>query len=100
MAYYLLTASKDATVYLQQPNQNTGLDEILEISKLYYGNVKDISHALLKFELGYISASISNSTIQLDEATLILKETKIWRVRQRFIITSAIFIATSITINP
>jgi hypothetical protein len=44
MAYYLLTASKDATVYLQQPNQNTGLDEILEISKLYYGNVKDISH--------------------------------------------------------
>jgi len=76
MAYYLLTASKDATVYLQQPNQNTGLDEILEISKLYYGNVKDISHALLKFELGYISASISNGTIQLDNATLILKETK------------------------
>jgi hypothetical protein len=76
MAYYLLTASKDATVYLQQPNQNTGLDEILEISKLYYGNVKDISHALLKFEVGYLSASISNSTIQLDEATLILKETK------------------------
>jgi hypothetical protein len=76
MAYYLLTASKDATVYLQQPNQNTGLDEILEISKLYYGNIKDIAHALLKFEVGYLSASISNSTIQLDEATLILKETK------------------------
>jgi hypothetical protein len=52
------------------------VDEILEISKLYYGNVKDISHALLKFELGYISASITNSTIQLDEATLVLKETK------------------------
>ena len=52
MAYYLLTASKDATVYLQQPNQNTGLDEILEISKLYYGNVKDISHALLKLQQG------------------------------------------------
>ena len=31
MAYYFLTASKDASVYLQQPNQNTGLDEILEI---------------------------------------------------------------------
>jgi hypothetical protein len=53
MAYYLLTASKDATVYLQQPNQNTGLDEILEISKLYYGNIKDIAHALLKFEVEY-----------------------------------------------
>ena len=74
MAYYLLTASKDATVYLQQPNQNTGLDEILEISKLYYGNVKDISHALLKFELGYISASISNSTIQLDLSLIHISE--------------------------
>jgi len=51
MAYYFLTASKDASVYLQQPNQNTGLDEILEISKIYYGNVKDVSRALLKFDV-------------------------------------------------
>ena len=51
MAYYFLTASKDASVYLQQPNQNTGLDEILEVSKVFYGNVKDVSHALLKFDL-------------------------------------------------
>ena len=76
MAYYLLTASKDATVYLQQPNQNTGLDEILEISKLYYGNIKDIAHALLKFEVGYLSASLSNTTLKMNEATLVLKETK------------------------
>jgi hypothetical protein len=76
MAYYFLTASKDATVYLQQPNQNTGLDEILEISKLYYGNIKDVSHTLLKFELGYLSASLSNGQLKLDEATAILKETK------------------------
>ena len=76
MAYLFLTASKDATVYLQQPNQNTGLDEILEIGKLYYGNIKDVSHALLKFETGFLSSSIQNGTIKLDEATLILKETK------------------------
>jgi hypothetical protein len=49
---YFLTASKDATVYLQQPNQNTGLDEILEVQKVYYGNIKDVSHALLKFDMG------------------------------------------------
>jgi hypothetical protein len=71
-----MTASKDATVYLQQPNQNTGLDEILEISKLYYGNIKDIAHALLKFEVGYLSASLSNNTLKMNEATLVLKETK------------------------
>jgi hypothetical protein len=76
MAYYFLTASKDASVYLQQPNQNTGLDEILEISKVYYGNIKDVSHALLKFDLGYVSASISNNSISMSSAELILKETK------------------------
>lgn len=74
MAYYFLTASKDATVYLQQPNQNTGLDEILEISKVYFGNVKDVSHALVKFEMGFLSASISAGTAKLKEAVLLLKE--------------------------
>ena len=76
MAYYFMTASKDATVYLQQPNQNTGLDEILEISKLYYGNIKDVSHTLLKFDVGYVSASISNNSITMSSAELILRETK------------------------
>ena len=76
MAYYFLTASKDASVYLQQPNQNTGLDEILEISKIYYGNIKDVSHTLIKFEHAYLSASISNGAIKFDTANLILKETQ------------------------
>ena len=76
MAYYFLTASKDASIYLQQPNQNTGFDEILEISKIYYGNVKDISHTLIKFDTGYISKSISDGSIKLADSTLILKETK------------------------
>ena len=76
MAYYFLTASKDASIYLQQPNQNTGFDEILEISKIYYGSVKDVSHCLIKFDTGYISKSISDGTIKLADSTLILKETK------------------------
>jgi hypothetical protein len=76
MGYYFLTASKDATLYLQQPNQNTGLDEIIEISKIYYGNIKDVSHALVKFEVGYISKSISDNSIGFNDATLILRETE------------------------
>jgi hypothetical protein len=76
MGYYFMTASKDASVYLQQPNQNTGLDEILEVSKLYYGNIKDVSRALLKFEIGYLSSSLVNGDIKMSEASLILKETK------------------------
>ena len=74
--YSFLTASKDASVYLQQPSQNTGLDEILEVSKIYYGNIKDVSRALLKFDLSYLSSSVSNASINLTEAKLILKETK------------------------
>jgi len=76
MAYYFITASKDASIYLQQPNQNTGLDEILEVSKVYYGNIKDISRALIKFELNHLSQSISNDNVELDEVVLILKETE------------------------
>ena len=76
MAYYFLTASKDATVYLQQPNQNTGLDQVLEVSKVYYGNIKDISRALIKFDLNALSQSISNGDIKLTNVRLVLRETE------------------------
>jgi len=76
MAYYFLTASKDASVYLQQPDQNCGLDEVLDISKVYYGNIKDVSRALLKFDLEPLSQSISMGSVKLDEVTLILRETE------------------------
>ena len=76
MAYYFLTASKDATIYLQQPNQNTGLDEILEISKVYYGNIKDTSRPLIQFDLEILSASLSNNSLGMADAKLILKQTE------------------------
>jgi hypothetical protein len=76
MAYYFLTASKDASVYLQQPNQNCGLDEVLEVSKVYYGNIKDVSRALLKFDIQPLSESIAEGSVSMSEATLILKETE------------------------
>ena len=73
---YFATASKDATIYLRTPDQNSGLDEILEISKVYYLGIKDVSRALIKFDTTSISHSISNGDIILSDATLILKETK------------------------
>lgn len=76
MAYHFITASKDATIYLKDPNQNTGLDEILEISKVYYGTVKDISRPLIQFDLTNLSQSISNGTIELDTVILSLKQTE------------------------
>ena len=57
------TSSYDASIYLQQPEQNSGRDEILEVGKLYYGSTKDITRSLLKFNTNQISSSISENNI-------------------------------------
>ena len=66
--------SKDSTIYLQQPSQNTGRDEILEISKTYYGNLKDIAHTLIQFNTNEISSSIASGEITVSSADLVLRE--------------------------
>lgn len=53
----------DASVYLQQPEQNAGRDQIIEVGKLYYGDVKDIYRAFIKFDVSDISASIVSGDI-------------------------------------
>ena len=57
------TSSFDASIYLQQPEQNAGRDQILEVGKLYYGDIKDIARSLIKFDITSISSSISNGDI-------------------------------------
>ena len=52
------TATNDASIYLQQPEQNAGRDEILEVGKLYYGSTMDIARTLIKFNTTQISSSI------------------------------------------
>lgn len=57
------TSSYDASIYLQQPEQNAGRDEILEIGKLYYGSTKDIARTFIKFDINSISSSICSENI-------------------------------------
>jgi hypothetical protein len=45
------TSTYDASIYLQQPEQNAGRDEVLELGKLYYGSTKDIARTLIKFDI-------------------------------------------------
>jgi hypothetical protein len=54
------TSSYDASIYLQQPDQNAGRDEILEVGKLYYGSSKDIARTLIKFDTGSIKSEITS----------------------------------------
>lgn len=72
--YHFITASKDATIYLQQPKQNTGFDEILEVSKVYYGNLKDVSRSLIKFNTTELSSSIASGDVTMSSAELIIHE--------------------------
>ena len=55
------SSSFDASIYLQQPEQNAGLDGILEIGKLYYGSTIDVARTLIKFNTTQISQSIVES---------------------------------------
>ena len=57
------TASFDASVYLQQPDQNAGRDEVLEVGKLYYGDSKEVCRTLIKFNTTSISASIISGEV-------------------------------------
>jgi len=74
--YYFLTASKDATIFEQQPTQNTGLDEILEVSKIYYGALKDTARTLIKFDTNTLSASLASGDVTMSVAELVLRETE------------------------
>ena len=67
----LFTSSFDASIYLQQPDQNAGRDEILEVGKLYYGSSKDIARALIKFDvanMGIPSGSIVYLNLKSSQA--------------------------------
>jgi hypothetical protein len=67
----LFTSSYDASIYLQQPEQNAGRDEILEVGKLYYGSTKDIARTIIKFDvasMGIPSGSIVYLNLKSSQA--------------------------------
>ena len=63
--HYFKFATKDTTLYQASSSMNTGLDEILEIRKDMNndGSKVNISRALIKFDLTYISQSIVSGLI-------------------------------------
>jgi hypothetical protein len=60
------TSSFDASIYLQQPEQNAGRDEILEVGKLYYGSSKDIARTLIKFPITQVSKVVLEESASLN----------------------------------
>jgi hypothetical protein len=62
----LYTSSYDASIYLQQPEQNSGRDEILEVGKLYYGSTMDIARTLIKFPITQVSEVVLEESASLN----------------------------------
>jgi hypothetical protein len=63
MAVYKIFAEKDATLYSNYPNENTGLDEILEIGNTLGGDTGDayqVMRPLIKFSTSDIQEVLDN----------------------------------------
>lgn len=63
---YFVTASKDASVYDLTPTKNTGLDEILTISKHYSRlEERDNARTFIQFDIDNIPSYVTASNVQL-----------------------------------
>ena len=60
MAVYKIFPEKDATLYSISPSENTGLDEILELSTIYNNQVTYASRPVIQFNQDEITDIISN----------------------------------------
>lgn len=63
MAVYKIFPEKDATLYSSFPSQNTGLDEILEVSTTFLPDAPQASRFIIKFSTEEISNVINNKII-------------------------------------
>jgi len=63
--HYFTFADKDTTIYEVSSSMNTGLDEVLEVRKdiSNTGDLINVSRILIKFDLSYLSESISRGLI-------------------------------------
>jgi len=66
--HYFIFPDIDTTLYQASSSMNAGLDEVLEVRKdLSQSNTNaKVSRILMKFDLSYISQSVSNGTIASD----------------------------------
>ena len=72
MAVYKIFPEKDATLYTENPNMNTGLDQILEASTYLKNDNPQVSRYLIKFSTNQIS-DIYTTKITNGEYTVYLR---------------------------
>lgn len=76
MAYLFVTAAKDSTIYFRLPEQNTGLDQILEITKQFSKNKTHVNRSLIKFNTSDIQSVYYTYDTPPESVRLLLKQTE------------------------
>ena len=69
MAVYKIFPTKDASIYTEYPDMNTGLDEILEASTYIKNDSPQVSRYLLQFSTSEIADTIENKISNSDFTT-------------------------------
>ena len=63
MAIYKIFPTKDATLYSEFPNMNTGLDEIIEASTYVKEEAGQVSRYLIQFSTSEMNNIINTKTV-------------------------------------
>ena len=85
--YQFFTASKDATIYRNLPNLNTGRDEVLEIAKDKIVGGFEVARFLIQFDTNQVSSSIATGEVTMSNAELILRECEAEEVPLAYTVT-------------
>jgi len=86
---YFVTSSKDASIYTDFKNQNTGIDQILDLFKYKTDTIDKFSRVLIEFDLTDVSNSVVNGTITNPTYSLDLKTTTLRELSSDFTLECA-----------
>lgn len=81
---YFVTSSKDASIYTDYQNQNTGIDQILDLFKYKTSEVDKSSRVLIQFDFANVSQSISDGVITDPTFSLHLNTTSLRELAYNF----------------
>jgi hypothetical protein len=101
MAIYKIFPEKDATLYSAYPTQNTGLDEIIEVTNTFLPDTPEVSRFLIKFSTTEIN-SVINTIISgsvTDSTGSLLPESKKFKSNLRCFISEVSGLNTDTTLE-
>ena len=85
---YFVTSSKDASIYSDFQNQNTGIDAILDLFKYKTSEIDKHSRILIEFDYTQVSQSLSNGTITNPTFSLDLTTTRFKELASEFVLVT------------